>query len=79
MARRYDYLITPGTRVEHSRRGGKASQRGERWMIEGVEYTTEELGTRLKVTPGRARERLREAQKLPGPVTWARLLKKEKS
>lgn len=42
-------------------------------LIEGSAYTLAQIAERLGLAYETARSRLRTAQKLPGPVTWAKL------
>lgn len=79
MSKPHDFYIKQGTRVGHSQRGGLVKRREQRWCIDGENYTLAQIAERLGIIPDSAGVALRKAQKLPGPVTWERLLNRPKA
>jgi hypothetical protein len=62
---------TPAAQQAAAKRGGlKVSPK---YVVEGAYVSMNEIAARLEVHATTARERLKAAQKLPGPVTWERL------
>ena len=78
MAKPNDFWIKPGTRTGHSRRGGLTKRRDEQWNIDGQQYTLVQIAERLGITPDGAGLALRKLRKLPGPITWERILNRPK-
>lgn len=50
-----------------------AAKRVGVYMIQGDRVTDAQIAARLGVTPDRAQKRRKEAAKLDGPITWAKL------
>lgn len=55
-----------------ARRGGKKVAQAK-YLVEGEYVNAIQIAERLGVHTTTARERLKAAQKMPGPVTWERL------
>jgi hypothetical protein len=56
-----------------TRRGNAKQKAGHMYCIEGAYYSSLEISARIGLCRQSALARLRTAQKLDGPVTWAKL------
>lgn len=55
-----------------AKRGAKKVAQAK-FLVEGEYVNADQIAARIGVHPTTARERLKSAKKMPGPVTWERL------
>jgi len=66
-------MKTAQEQADATRRGNAKIKAGHMYCIEGGYYSSQDIGERIGLCRQSALARLRTAQKLAGPVTWARL------